>query len=84
MFYTGTYGVSAALLSRIFSSLNETMYKFDIPGGITWSVAFEPLPTVFTKWGDLKGGNSLGTTPKDGNAFGNNNLSRSSFLVLRD
>ena len=46
------------------------MYEFDIPNGIVWSVAFEPLPTIMTRYGDLKGGNSLGTSPRDGNAVG--------------
>ncbi|MCJ1405484.1 hypothetical protein MMC11_008712 [Xylographa trunciseda] len=68
-FLTGTYGVSAPLLSVIFDSLNATMYDFNIPNGILWSVAFEPLPTVIVEYGDLKGGNSLGTSPKDGNAI---------------
>ncbi|OCL04578.1 FAD binding domain protein [Glonium stellatum] len=68
-FFTGTYGVSATLLSRIFDSLNTTIYNFIIPGGISWSVAFEPLPTVITQHGDQNGGNSLGTSPKDGNTF---------------
>ncbi|KAG0648322.1 FAD-dependent monooxygenase [Hyphodiscus hymeniophilus] len=64
-----TYGVSAKLLDEMFDSLNETLYDFNIEGGIFWSIAFEPLPTAITKWGALKGGNSLGTSPKDGNAF---------------
>jgi hypothetical protein len=75
VFYTGTYGVSAELLSRIFDRLNGSLYDFDIGGGIFWSVAFEPLPTAITKWGELKGGNSLGTEPMDGNAFGKQTLS---------
>lgn len=49
--------------------LNATLYDFNIPENITWSIAFEPFPTVLTQYGDLKGGNSLGTEPKDGNAF---------------
>ncbi|KAH6704289.1 FAD binding domain protein [Leptodontidium sp. MPI-SDFR-AT-0119] len=69
VFCTGTYGVSATLLSKIFDSLNETLYDFNIDKGISWSIAFEPVPTVITQYGDLKGGNSLGTSPKDGNAF---------------
>jgi hypothetical protein len=75
LFYTGTYGVSATLLSGIFDRLNESLWDFNVDGGIFWSVAFEPLPTVITKYGDLKGGNSLGTEPKDGNAFGKQTLS---------
>jgi hypothetical protein len=69
VFFTGTYGVSATLLGKIFDTLNATIYPFDLPSGIIWSVAFEPLPTLVTQFGDKKGGNSLGTEPKDGNAF---------------
>lgn len=57
-------------MSKIFDELNSTLSSFNIPGGITWSIAFEPLPTILTGYGDLNGGNSLGTHPKDGNAFG--------------
>lgn len=70
VFYTGTYGVSATLMSRIFDSLNESLYDFNVDSEIFWSIAFEPLPTLITQYGHLKGGNSLGTEPKDGNAFG--------------
>ncbi len=68
LFYTGTYGVSAPLLSKIFDICNATLYDFNPPGGVVWSIAFEPLPTLVTEHGSLKGGNSLGTSPKDGNA----------------
>ncbi|KUJ13466.1 FAD-binding domain-containing protein [Mollisia scopiformis] len=69
-FLTGTYGVSATLMSKIFDNLNSTLYDFETPGSWAfWSIAFEPLPTVFTQYGDKNGGNSLGTSPKDGNAF---------------
>ena len=69
LFFTGTYGISAGLLSRMFDSLNESLYDFNIDGDVFWDIAFEPLPTIITKWGDIKGGNSLGTSPQDGNAF---------------
>jgi hypothetical protein len=69
LFYTGTYGVSATLLSNIFDCLNETLYDFNIGGGVFWDIGFEPLPTVITQWANVKGGNSLGTSPKDGDAF---------------
>lgn len=49
LFYTGTYGVSATLLGRIFDSLNDTLYDFNIGSGVFWSIAFEPLPTAITK-----------------------------------
>ncbi len=65
-FWTGTYGVSANLLDKMFDAINTTLYSFDIPEGILWDIAFEPLPTVFTAPGALK--NSLGTSPSDGNS----------------
>ena len=69
LFYTATYAVSANLLSKILHISNETLYSnpTQIPGGIIWSLAFEPLPTQLTKLSQSKGGNSLGTTPADGN-----------------
>lgn len=69
LFYTATYGVSATLLAKILAISNETFYSTDsqVPGGVLWSLAFEPLPTQVTKFGPSKGGNSLGTTPADGN-----------------
>lgn len=72
LFYTATYGVSAKLLAKIFDISNETFYSSNtqVPGGVLWSFAFEPLPTQVTKFGQSKGGNSLGTTPADGNGVG--------------
>ena len=69
LFYTATYGVSAKLLSKILDISNETLHSnhTQVPGGVLWSFAFEPLPTQVTKFGPSKGGNSLGTTPADGN-----------------
>lgn len=72
LFYTATYGVSATLLAKILDISNETFYstRTEVPSGILWSLTFEPLPTQITKYGPSKGGNSLGTTPADGNAVG--------------
>jgi hypothetical protein len=66
-FWTGTYGVSASLLDEMFDAINSTLYPFDIPEGMTWVFAFEPLPTVFTAVG--AGKNSLGTSPTMGNSM---------------
>ena len=72
LFYTATYGVSATLLAKILDISNETFYTThtQVPGGILWSLAFEPLPSRVTSFGASKGGNSLGTTPADGNGVG--------------
>ena len=59
-------------MGKIFDSLNSTVYNLELPESwVLWNIAFEPLPTIITQYGDEKGGNSLGTSPKDGNAFGN-------------
>lgn len=62
---TATYGVSTAFLNEMFDIVNGTIYDFNLPGGVAWSIAFEPLPTVFLAPG--AGKNVLGTTPADGN-----------------
>jgi len=67
LFYTGTYGVSAQLLDRIFDIANDTIYNLTVPQGVLWDLAFEPLPTVFLK--HSSGNDSLGTGPEDGNSI---------------
>lgn len=58
-------------MSQIFDGLNNTIPNFELPGSwVLWDIAFEPLPTIITQYGDRNGGNSLGTSPEDGNAFG--------------
>jgi len=66
-FGTGTYGVSAELLNRIFDICNESLYSFEDTVSIGWVLAFEPLPTVFVERG--QGHNSLGTSTADGNSM---------------
>lgn len=66
-FLTGTYGVSADLIGEMFDAVNETVYDFDVPEGVLWDLAFEPLPTAFLAPG--AGKNVLGTSPKDGNGM---------------
>jgi hypothetical protein len=72
VFFTGTYGVSAEFLVKTFDSLNGTLYNFNIPNNIIWSISLEPLPTLITSYGSKNGGNSLGTSPADGNSMGKN------------
>lgn len=67
LFYTGTYGVSPALLTRMFDICNATLYGFQIPHGVAWALAFEPLRTVFVSHG--AGSNALGQSPSDGNSM---------------
>jgi hypothetical protein len=70
LFFTGTYGVSATLMLDMVERWDAIINSTDtIPGLKSWSFTFEPLPTVYTKYGKKNGGNSLGTTPQDGNAM---------------
>ncbi|KAI8632446.1 FAD-binding domain-containing protein [Xylariaceae sp. FL1651] len=66
-FLTSTYSASPKLLIDLFNTANETISSMQIPAGVTWSVTFEPLPTVFTKQGEGK--NVLGTSEADGNGL---------------
>lgn len=69
---TATYGVDLQLLKSIFDINNATVEKLapEVKGLFKWIIAFEPLPAIWMQYGDKKGGNSLGTNPSDGNAFG--------------
>ncbi|OAP59211.1 hypothetical protein AYL99_06509 [Fonsecaea erecta] len=69
LFWTGTYAASASLMSQSFDILNTSLYNFTVPGGVVWSVAFEPFPTIISSYAATKGGNSLGTSPADGNGY---------------
>jgi hypothetical protein len=70
MFYTGTYGASAALMSNMIERWDAILKAASpIPGLSSGSFAFEPLPTVYTQWGEKRGCNSLGTTPRGDNAM---------------
>ena len=69
MFYTGTVGVSAALMGKMVEQWEAILNSTDpIPGLNSWGFVFEPLLTIYTQYGAKSGGNSLGTSPKDGNA----------------
>ncbi|KAI0123552.1 FAD binding domain protein [Xylariales sp. AK1849] len=64
-FHTSTYAASADLLTTIFKAANESLTSLKSPTDISWSIAFEPLPTALVKHG--QGTNSLGTSTTDGN-----------------
>ena len=66
-FITGTYSPTASLLSALVTAANSTLFGFDVPGGSSWGVSFEPLPTAFVAPG--AGRNVLGTSPLDGNSM---------------
>ncbi|RYC59613.1 hypothetical protein CHU98_g6593 [Xylaria longipes] len=65
-FLTSTYAASPKLLIDLFNTANETVNSMNIPADVRWSLAFEPLPTVFTQQGEAR--NVLGTSKADGNA----------------
>lgn len=66
-FATLTFGTSSEAMLSIFNALNGSIYDFNPAGGITWSFAFEPLPSVMLSHSAATGGNVLGQEPKDGN-----------------
>lgn len=70
LFATLTFGTSSEAMLGIFNALNESIYNFNPAGGITWSFAFEPLPSVMLSHSAATGGNVLGVEPKDGNGVG--------------
>ncbi|KAH8653850.1 hypothetical protein BX600DRAFT_471763 [Xylariales sp. PMI_506] len=64
-FHTSTYNASSQLLTKLFHVANQTLNQADFPADISFSLAFEPLPTVLVQHG--AGSNALGTSPSDGN-----------------
>lgn len=70
LFATLTFGTSSEAMLGIFNALNQSIYDFNPAGGITWSFAFEPLPSVMLSHSAATGGNVLGLEPKDGNGVG--------------
>lgn len=68
LFATLTFGTSSESMLGIFNALNESLYDFNPAGGVTWSFAFEPLPSVMLSHSAATGGNVLGLEPEDGNA----------------
>jgi sensor histidine kinase YesM len=67
LFATVTFGTSSEAMLDIFNALNGTIYDFNPAGGITWSFAFEPLPSVMLSHSAATGGNVLGLEPEGGN-----------------
>ncbi|KAL1848797.1 2-isopropylmalate synthase (Alpha-isopropylmalate synthase) (Alpha-IPM synthetase) [Paecilomyces lecythidis] len=68
---TATYGVDARLLKSIFDINNATVHELRprIEGLFEWTLVFEALPSIWLEHSEKSGGNSLGTSPEDGNAF---------------
>ena len=70
LFATATFKASAKLMEDIFDSLNLTLYSFNPLGGVVWSIAFEPLPSIIASYAKKRGGNVLGLSEHEGNGFG--------------
>jgi hypothetical protein len=85
LFATITFGTSSETLLDIFNTLNGSLYDFNPAGGVTWSFAFEPLPSVMLSHAAATGGNVLGLGPKDGNGFSkflHTKFSRAMYLYM--
>jgi len=61
--------------------LNATAKTISPPGGVIWSVAFEPFPAIISSYAAAKGGDSLGTSPNDGANLSLSNLCKCHMLV---
>ncbi|KAH7102172.1 hypothetical protein BKA62DRAFT_829528 [Auriculariales sp. MPI-PUGE-AT-0066] len=70
-FHTATYQCSATLMAQISERWQATLAATSIPDLVLWSFTFEPLPTVWTARSNAAetGGNALGVTEAQGNAF---------------
>ncbi|KAI1080688.1 FAD binding domain protein [Whalleya microplaca] len=66
-FFTSTYAASAELLVELFHIANQSLRHTESPGDISWTISFEPLPTILTQHGD--GGNVFGALSSDGNSI---------------
>ncbi|TKA42876.1 hypothetical protein B0A54_07092 [Friedmanniomyces endolithicus] len=69
LFVTGTYANSAKMMSEIFNIANSTVQALIPVPGISYSLSFQPEPTIITSKAASRGGNSLGLTAADGNLF---------------
>ncbi|KAF4945264.1 hypothetical protein FGADI_12084 [Fusarium gaditjirri] len=58
LFATLTLRPSARHMQHMFETLNNTIYSFNPQGGVTWSIAFEPLVAAMLK--SSKNTNALG------------------------
>ena len=57
------------MLERIFTFSNATMHHIQLNGTLSCSLVYQPLPNIWMEYAAKNGGNSLGTTPQQGNAF---------------
>ncbi|KAF2716504.1 oxidoreductase FAD-binding protein [Polychaeton citri CBS 116435] len=69
LFATGTYKNSAAMMKEIFEVANSTVQEISYVKGLSYSLSFQPEPTIITAQSIAQGGNSLGLTIEDGPIF---------------
>ncbi|KAL8858221.1 MAG: hypothetical protein Q9178_005233 [Gyalolechia marmorata] len=65
IFITLTHGLSASLLSQIYTAADTALQPIRLALGLVYSLTFQPLPTVLTTKGSTT--NSLGLDASDGN-----------------
>ncbi|KFZ11828.1 hypothetical protein V501_04569 [Pseudogymnoascus sp. VKM F-4519 (FW-2642)] len=65
--YTQTYANDLETITNLFNQANTSLQPVADVEGLVWSLSLQPLPTQITKWGDIKGGNSLGLHESSGN-----------------
>lgn len=65
--YTQTYANDLETITNLFNQASSSLQPVIDVEDLTWSLSLQPLPTQITKWGDAKGGNSLGLHESSGN-----------------
>ncbi|KFY44782.1 hypothetical protein V494_01307 [Pseudogymnoascus sp. VKM F-4513 (FW-928)] len=65
--YTATYANDLETITNLFQQANSSLTPVIDVEDLVWSLSLQPLPTQITKWGDIKGGNSLGLHESSGN-----------------
>ncbi|KFY65230.1 hypothetical protein V496_02728 [Pseudogymnoascus sp. VKM F-4515 (FW-2607)] len=65
--YTATYANDLETLTNLFNQAKSSLEPVADVEDLVYSLSLQPLPTQITKWGDAKGGNSLGLHESSGN-----------------
>ncbi|OBT64944.1 hypothetical protein VE03_05685 [Pseudogymnoascus sp. 23342-1-I1] len=65
--YTATYSNDLETITNLFNQANSSLQPVADVEGLIYSLSLQPVPTQITKWGDAKGGNSLGLHESSGN-----------------
>lgn len=65
--YTATYANDLETITNLLQQANSSLTPVADVEGLVWSLSLQSVPTQITKWGDIKGGNSLGLHESSGN-----------------